>query len=97
MFYTVSHTPEELSVVCETSLVPQSIKQQSGWRALCIEGVLDFSLVGILANLSGVLAKAGISIFAISTHNTDYILVQETNLKPALEALKRHGYNILTK
>jgi uncharacterized protein len=94
-FYTISQTAEELSVVCETSLIPQSIKQQKNWRAFYIDGVLDFSLVGILAKISSILAAAEISIFAISTYNTDYILIKEEKLEPAIEVLRGKGYQII--
>lgn len=92
----VGKTDEELSLVCKTELVPQNAEERDdGWRAFRIEGILDFSLIGILAKISGILADAKIGIFAISTYNTDYILVKEDNLKKALDALSEEGYQII--
>ena len=89
----LSKTDEELSLVCETEFVPAgAIAREDGWRAFRVGGVLDFSLVGILAEISGTLAKAGISIFAISTYNTDYILVKEASFPRALAALSAARY-----
>lgn len=93
-FYTVSKTPEELSIVCETRLVPEKIQAESEWRIIKVEGPLDFALVGILANLSGILAKRGISIFAISTFDTDYLLVKEKDLSQAIIALRDVGHAV---
>jgi hypothetical protein len=95
-FYSITRTPDEFSIVCETTFIPHTLEQQDGWQCLMIEGVLDFSLVGILARISGVLAQAGISIFAISTYNTDYILLKATNMQRALENLQQNGYDITT-
>ena len=95
-FVFVSKTDEELSLVCETQCVPaNTLAREDGWRALRVCGVLEFSLVGILASLSGVLAQAGISIFAISTYNTDYLLVKEDAFARACSALADEGYAIL--
>ena len=89
-------TDEELSLVCETASVPAStIAREDGWRAFRVCGVLDFSLVGILAELSGVLSKAGISIFAVSTYNTDYLFTKADVFERALETLAHAGYAIL--
>jgi len=88
-------TDEERSLVCETALVPGNCThREDGWRAFRVEGVLDFSLVGILSRLSALLAEHGVSIFAVSTYNTDYILVKEAQLDCALAALKQAGYPI---
>ncbi len=87
-FVFFSKTDDELSLVCETSFVPADcIAHEPFWRAFKIDGVLNFSMVGVLANISGLLAKAGISLFAVSTYNTDYIFVKENNLDRAVEAL----------
>ncbi|MBQ9010022.1 MAG: ACT domain-containing protein [Clostridia bacterium] len=93
-FYFLGKTEEEISLVCPTAKVPVSgvEKREDGWRALKIEGELDFSLVGILAGLAGILADHGISIFAVSTFNTDYVLVKETCLRKATEVLTQSGY-----
>ena len=93
-FYTVSKTPEELSIVCETCLVPEKIQAESEWRIIKVEGPLDFALVGILANLSGILAERGISIFAISTFDTDYLLVKNKDLSQAIIALRDVGHAV---
>lgn len=90
----VGKTDEELSLVCETERVPaDTIEREDGWKAFRIEGVLDFSLTGILAKLSGVLADEGIGIFAVSTYNTDYVLVKSGDLENALRALTQAGYD----
>ncbi len=92
-FIFLGKTDEELSLVCSTKYVPQEyIECDSGWKGFRIEGILDFSLVGILAKISSVLAENGISIFAISTYNTDYILLKADKLDKAIEILKRCDY-----
>ena len=88
-------TDEEKSLVCPVSLVPDNTTQrEDGWRAFRIEGVLDFSLIGILAKISTCLAESRIGIFSISTFNTDYILTKAENFDKALDALKHAGYTI---
>ena len=95
-FVFLSKTDEELSLVCETEFVPQNtLTREDGWRAFRVQGVLEFSLVGILAELSGLLATAGISIFAVSTYNTDYLLTRADVFDRALESLANAGYAIL--
>lgn len=82
-------TDEEKSLVCPTEKVPANvISRDDGWRAFRIEGVLDFSLIGILAKISSVLAENQIGIFAISTFNTDYILTKKENFERAIKALE---------
>ena len=94
-FYFVGRTDEEISLVCETSDVPaEVIAREDGWSAFRIEGVLDFSLVGILSKITGVLADNGIGIFAVSTYNTDYVLVKKENFERAMEALREAEYEI---
>ena len=90
-FFSITRTAEELSLVCAERLVPASVQMESGWRALKVEGPLDFALTGILAGLAGALAQAGISLFAISTYDTDYVLVKEKDLDKAVEALRAAG------
>ena len=91
----VGKTDQELSLVCETPFAPaDALERDDGWRAFRIEGVLDFSLTGILAKLAGVLAQANIGIFAVSTYNTDYVLVKAERLEDALDALTVAGYAI---
>ena len=92
----VGITDEETSLVCPTDAAPGNVvEREDGWRALRIEGVLDFSLKGILARISGVLADAGVGIFAVSTFNTDYILMKAADFDRALEALAKAGYDIV--
>ena len=95
-FCFFARTDEELSLVCPTESAPAAtLAREDGWRAFRIEGVLDFSFIGILAKISGILAQQGIGIFAVSTYNTDYILLKEENLHKALQALKTGGYSVL--
>lgn len=93
-FFAVTKTAEEVSVVCETRDVPAGMKSEDGWRIIKVEGPLDFSLVGILAALAGVLAAAGISIFAVSTYDTDYLLLKEDKLAAAVAVLREAGHTV---
>lgn len=94
-FIFVSKTDEEISVVCETKDVPDNtIERSDGYKAFRIEGKLDFSLIGILSKISTALAKNNIGIFAISTYNTDYILVKSEEFNKAAEVLDEKGYRI---
>ncbi|MCQ2429788.1 MAG: ACT domain-containing protein [Clostridia bacterium] len=89
----IGKTDEELSLVCLSDRVPTDAQaREDGWRAFRIEGVLDFSLVGILAPIAGALAQAGIGIFAVSTFNTDYVLVKAGQLDHAMDVLEGKGY-----
>lgn len=91
----IGKTDEERSLVCAESEVPSNvIKREDGWKAICICGVLDFSLIGILSEIAAVLADNAISIFAVSTYNTDYILIKSEDYQRGLEALKSAGYEI---
>jgi hypothetical protein len=94
-FFSVTKTSDELSVVCEEQNIPQEIVCERGWRALKVEGPLDFSLVGILSKISSVLAGVGVSIFAISTYDTDYILVKDKDIDTAVEALIKNEYEVV--
>ncbi len=95
-FYFIGKTDEELSLVCKTEDTPQNtIEREDGWRGFRIQGVLDFSLIGILSKLSGILAEHKIGIFAVSTYNTDYILVKEENYENALHILASEGYKVV--
>ena len=95
-FYFIGKTDEELSLVCKTDAVPyKTIERDDGWRGFRIQGVLDFMLIGILSKLSGILAEHKIGIFAVSTYNTDYILVKEENFDRAMEALISEGYTVV--
>ena len=95
-FYFIGKTDEELSLVCKTEDTPsETIKRDDGWRGFRIQGVLDFSLIGILSKLSGILAEHKIGIFAVSTYNTDYILVKKENYERALDVLASEGYTVV--
>ena len=92
-FVFTGSTDEEKSLVCPTELVPQNtVERDDGWRALRIIGVLDFSLVGILARISTILAENSIGIYAVSTFNTDYIFVKKCNFDKAIQALEDAGF-----
>ena len=94
-FFSVTKTFEELSIVCSETVIPPDVLSEKGWKVLKIQGTLDFGLVGVLAKISSSLARAGVSIFAISTYNTDYILVREALLNTALHALKQDGHKFI--
>ena len=92
----IGKTDEEKSLVCITDEVPANVIQQDdGWKAFRIQGVLDFSLIGILAKIAAALADNGISIFAVSTYKTDYVLMKRENYQKALDVLKALGYMII--
>ena len=92
----IGKTDEEKSLVCITDEVPANVIQQDdGWKAFRIQGVLNFSLIGILAKIAVALADNGISIFAVSTYNTDYVLMKKENYQKALDVLKALGYMII--
>ena len=91
-FYAISKTKNELSIVCNSTTQLSSEKSESGWSCIKINGILDFSLTGILSKISTILAEAEISIFAISTFDTDYILVKSEKLPFAKKALLVYGY-----
>lgn len=88
-FFSVTRTEEELSIVCNQNNVPNEVKYEKDWKAFKVEGQLDFTLTGILSSLSNPLAKAGISIFAISTFNTDYVLVKSEKLDQSVRVLSK--------
>lgn len=88
---SITRTAEELSIVCEAVLVPPNVRQQGGWRLLQVEGPLDFALTGILSRIAAPMADAGISIFALSTFDTDYVLVSEAELGVAVSRLRESG------
>ena len=93
-FFSVMRTRDELSVVCPEEVVPESISRERGWRALRLEGTFDLSMVGILASVASPLAEAGASIFAISTFDTDYVLVREEQLDLAIDTLRACGHRV---
>lgn len=90
-----TRTMDELSIVCGAEHVPENVTAELGWRGLKVVGPLEFSLVGILASLALPLAEAGISIFALSTYDTDYVLVKEADLDKACQTLREAGHNLL--
>jgi uncharacterized protein len=96
-FFSITRTPEELSVVCQENRIPADIKAEKDWKCLKIEGPLDFELTGILAGVSRVLADCEIAIFVISTYDTDYILIREKDLESAVKVLLEAGYGFSNK
>lgn len=95
-FTFAAKTDEEYSLVCPTEKAPKNyIEWDKGWRAFRIQGVLDFSLIGILSRISTILAENEIGIFAVSTYNTDYVLTKAENFEKAVRVLKEKGYNVV--
>ena len=95
-FFFVGKTDEEVSLVCPTENVPDKIiEKEDGWKAFRIQGILDFSLIGVLSKVATLLADNDISIFAISTFNTDYVLTKADNYVKALSLLEKDGYRIV--
>ncbi|MDB4516287.1 ACT domain-containing protein [Crocinitomicaceae bacterium] len=94
-FYTVSRTDEELSIVCDSAIDLKSAKSEKDWRIIKIVGPLDFSLTGILAEISAVLAGVQVPIFALSTFDTDYILIRNERMEEAKKTLLQAGYHFL--
>jgi len=93
-FFSITRTTDELSIVCPQANVPSEIQCDRDWRCFKIEGPLDLSLIGILASLTVPLARAGIGIFAVSTYDTDYVLVKEKRLEEAVLVLSQEGYHV---
>lgn len=93
-FSSVSRTPRELSIVCEQDNVPPEVRAEVGWRCLMVEGPLAFTEVGILASLTAPLAAAGVSVFAVSTYDTDFLLVKEADLEQTLSSLGNEDFRI---
>lgn len=91
-FSSFTRTSEELSIVCESAFVPDDVQAEHGWRIFKVNGPLSFTMTGILASIVSPLAEARISIFAVSTFHTDYLLVPETTLQQAIQVLQRHGH-----
>lgn len=94
-FYSIVKTDDELSIVCDSSIPFQTEKSNSGWTCIKVIGPLDFSLTGILSEISAVLANSKISIFTVSTYATDYILVEISNIINAKQALIAAGYTFV--
>ncbi len=93
-FFSVTRTADELSLVCLEEDAPEGARGEGGWRAMQVAGPLDFSLTGVLAGIASPLADAGVSIFAVSTFDTDYVLVKEDAMVRAVEALRAHGHEV---
>ena len=93
-FLTISRTSEELSITTLQSVVPPAVRCERDYRALRVRGVLPPDLIGILASIADPLARAGLSIFAISTYDTDYVLIRAPDLPAALEALRNAGHQV---
>lgn len=96
-FFSITHSVDELSIVCPQKSIPNTLIAEMNWRCLRVEGPLDFGMVGILSGLSKALADAGVSIFAISTYSTDYILVKSDAFLKALLALEAIGCHFTNK
>ena len=95
-FCFTGKTDEENSLVCPEDKVPPNITERhDGWKAFRIQGILDFSVIGILSEISGILAENKIGIFAVSTFNTDYILTKKENYEMAIQVLSDAGYKII--
>jgi hypothetical protein len=91
---SVTSTPDEVSVVCPSDLAPDSEQADRAWRLLTVRGPLEFTLTGIMAAIAGVLAAAGVSLFALSTYDTDHVLVKAADLTRAINALTEAGHEV---
>jgi hypothetical protein len=94
-FVSITRTMDELSIVCSESMVTDQCTSERGWRCFRVAGQIAFSTVGVLASLTDPLARAGISLFAISTFDTDYLLVKRIDLDRAIAVLRQYGHSIL--
>jgi hypothetical protein len=93
-FVSLTRTPEELSIVCQQDSVPEEVQAERGWRCVQVQGAFDFSISGVNASLAVPLANADISVLAIATYATDYLLIKEENVERALLVLKQAGHSI---
>jgi hypothetical protein len=93
-FFSITRAADELSVVCRQDAVPEGIVCERGWRCLGVAGTMPFSVVGVLASMTAPLAEAGISVFAISTFDTDYLLVKDKDFDKAVAALRQAGHKV---
>ena len=93
-FTTITRTPHELSIVCDEGGVPDEVAAERGWRCLGIDGPIAFETTGVAARFTGALAACGISIFVVSTFDTDYVLVKAAKAEAAVEALRDAGYDV---
>ena len=93
-FSSVTRTGTELSIVCREDAVPDGIPREGGWRIFQVEGPLDFGLIGVMASIAGPLGEAGVSLFAVSTFDTDYVMVRERDVEAAVLALRAAGHRV---
>lgn len=93
-FFAITRTADELSVIAAQQYVPEAVQCSRGWRALKVEGPLDFAVVGVVASISAPLAQAGIPIFIVSTYDTDYLLVTVKHFHQALTVLEDAGHGV---
>ena len=93
-FLSITRTTDELSVVCPEDAVPPGPRAERGWRCLRVAGTLDFTLVGVLAALVGPLADAGVSVFVVSTFDTDYLLFKDETFGRAVDVLRNAGHTV---
>jgi hypothetical protein len=93
-FFSITRTADELSIVCCEGFVPADVRCERDWRCLRVAGAMPFSLIGVVAGLTAPLARAGISVFIVSTFDTDYLLAKERDWPRALDALRGEGYTI---
>ncbi len=93
-FFSITRTTDELSIVCSEESVPDDVSSERGWRVLKLEGPFDFSVIGILVSIAAPLSQAGINIFTISTYDTDYVLIKDAQLHPALTVLREYGHTV---
>lgn len=94
-FYSVTRTPEELSILCEQNQIPSNVPSEANWKAFRVAGTLDFSLTGILDSMAHPMAEAKISIFAVSTFDTDYLLIKKSHYQAAVECLQKAGFTFV--
>ncbi len=96
-FVSITRTADELSIVCDVAHVPEDVKAERGWRAFKLEGPFEFTLVGVLKQVLDPLAEAKVSVFAISSYDTDYVLVKTAQFEQAVTALTRFGHTVRTR
>ena len=93
-FFSLTRTPEEISLVCDDAVVPAGVRAERDWRAYRLKGPIPFTAIGVLSSLVAPLARSGISVFAISTFDTDYHLVRHGDAKKATLALREDGHAV---
>jgi hypothetical protein len=94
-FTSLTRTADELSVVCAAAAIPAGFRAERGWRCLRVVGPLDLSMTGVLSSIVGPLAAAEISVFTLSTYDTDYVLIREQRLAAAVDCLRAAGHEVL--